>query len=211
MRTVSAEVGSDLWRYLHVGTIGGACFQAIMADGKGRQTLLKNKIEERKTWESSLPCKTVLQRNRGAILEPYAVNIYTLNSKWDIYEVGKVVVINDYIVISPDVMNFNLFDNRCRAGAEVKCYGLDKHNSIIKKGEMPNSNKGQVQGYVGFLKAEIWDYVLYHPQAKIKYGQISVKPDHDYFQELSQKVDRFIEELKTGSDLTGQLTNSIKE
>jgi len=207
MKTVDAEVGSDLWIYLHIGKVSGHGFKKILAKGNGktRASYLKQLITERQTGISSMPCQEVLQNNRGALLEPEFISRY--ESGWDIEETGKVVIINDDIVLSPDILNCNLFEER-RSGAEIKCYGIDKHNKL--DGMFPG-DKAQVQGYIGYMEAEFWDYILGHPEAEEEYKCFRVQPDQEYIDNLKNEVTRFVEELKTGADLEGKLKESIEE
>lgn len=207
MKTVDASVGSDLWRYLHIGKVSGHGFKKILAGGQGktRASYLKQLVEERKTGISSLPCQSILQNNRGALLEPKIASQY--DSGWDIQSPGKVVVISDDIVISPDILNYSLFEDNRKSGAEIKCYNLDKHDKL--EGISPG-DRSQVQGYIGYMEAEFWDYNLGCPESNQPYKCFRIYPDLEFIQNLKWEVDLFVQELKTGANITKQLEDSLK-
>ena len=132
---------------------------------------------------------------RGHELEPEAIERLKKETNFDLRKVGFVESPITCFGCSPD--QFIYHNDSPIAGAEVKCFKMDKHLGIINKGVLPTENKAQVHSSLWVTGFPVWVFVLFCPEAfPLDFYMIEVTPD-DYTVKMGNAITEFHNEYQS--------------
>jgi len=126
---------------------------------------------------------------RGALLEPEALEYYELKTGKTVDRVGFVYRDQRRLVgCSPDGLFLS-----ADTGLEVKCPSPKVHIHNLATGRMPTAHIAQVQGQMWITGAAEWTWMSYHPE----YASVivTVPRDDDFIGRLEICVDAFVKEM----------------
>lgn len=126
---------------------------------------------------------------RGHALEPEARQRLIDVTGFDVREAGMCLKEGKFRGCSPDGLIYH--NGEIVGGVEIKCFKMDKHLTIVNKGELPTENKPQVHGSLEITGLPFWLFCLYCPEAfPLDFRIIEVTPD-GYTRQLGEALDRF--------------------
>ncbi|MBB5351376.1 hypothetical protein HNR46_001612 [Haloferula luteola] len=135
--------------------------------------------------------------DRGQALEPEARDRFREETGFNVREVAFIQSDHCMAGGSPDGLIYDMFGDLGEAvsGIEIKCFNLDKHLSILEKGELPTENIPQVHGHLWLSGFDAWAFVLYCPEAyPLDFKVIEVRRNA-YTEQLGEHVTQFCAEL----------------
>lgn len=126
---------------------------------------------------------------RGHALEPEARERLATVTGFDVREAGMCLKNGKFRGCSPDGLIYS--NGEIVGGVEIKCFKMDKHLTIVNKGELPTENKPQVHGSLEVTGLKFWLFCLYCPEAfPLDFRIIEVTPD-SYTRQLGDALDKF--------------------
>lgn len=132
--------------------------------------------------------------DRGHELEPLARDRFREETGFEVREVAFLQSETCIAGGSPDGLILNTAGDPV-AGLEIKCYKLDKHLSILDRGELPPENMPQLHGHLWLTGFDAWAFALYCPEAfPLDFGILEVTPN-GYTRRLGEAVESFCDEL----------------
>lgn len=175
--------------------------QAIATGGKGLETLVWEVLAEKYSFSDK---EQIVNKDmtRGIELEEQARDIYQLETKREVYEIGFITSedISPVGGVSPDgaIKNEN-------GGIEIKCFDDIKHFQYIVNGLTPESQYSwQVQMQMLFAGWEFVDFCAYNPNYKDSLLIHRVSADKD-------KQQKLIDGLKVGEELIKNIEAKYKK
>ncbi len=126
---------------------------------------------------------------RGALLEPEALEYYELKTGRTVDRVGFVYRDSRQLVgCSPDGLLLS-----ADTGLEIKCPSPKVHKRYLETGVMPTAHIAQVQGQMWICGAAEWTWMSYHPEMD---ALILIIPrDEVFIARLEIVVNAFIKEM----------------
>lgn len=192
MIKVNIEQHSEAWHSLRLGRFTGSRFAKVMMGEStdGYKDLMVDIAGEIITHESE---ETYVNADmeRGTELEPGARKEYE-SIFGEVEQVGIILLddvdpISDYVGFSPDGLPVDGL-------IEIKCPKLKTHINYIRKNELPNIYKWQVQGGLMVTGVKWCDFISYYPGTKLFI--IRVYPDLEMHKALRERLDKSIVEVK---------------
>lgn len=192
MIKVNIEQHSEAWYQLKLGRFTGSRFSKLMA-GETTETYKDLLIEVAGEIITGEMQESYVGPDMewGIDHEPDARMEYEMIAG-DVEQCGFILLdeddpISDYIGYSPDgLIGEGLI--------EIKCPKLKTHISYIRRNELPNAYKWQVQGGLMITGAKWCDFISYFPGTKLfVYREY---PNFDMHKELRERVEKAIEGVK---------------
>jgi len=180
------EQNSPEWFECRRGIPTASKFSAILAKGNGKtrynyMSQLAEEILSGKVAEGFSSVHT----DRGKEMEIEARGYYKGLTDEEVRLVGFVR--NGRKGASPDGL---VGEN---GGLEIKTALPHIQLERLRKNQLPNEYRAQVQGNLWVLEREWWDFLSYWPDLPVL--KIRVYRDEDFISRLSSEVDRFNEDL----------------
>ena len=189
------EQGSEEWRTLRAGRVGGTSCAALLTNGKsdnglgvGAQAMVYRKAAEYITGPQDDTYVNAAME-RGTALEPVARRRYENEYFCTVQEVGYISE-GEYLGVSPDGLIGE------DGGLEIKCPGADEFLRFFDTREMKKEYYQQVQWSLYISGRKWWDFVYYHPEfAPIDLICKRFYPDPDMFATWDEKVPVYCAEV----------------
>jgi len=187
--------GTDDWKALRAGRVGGTSCAALLTNGRsdnglgaGARSLIYRKAAEYITGpvEDEYVSAAML---RGTQLEPIARRRYEQETFQTVQEVGYISE-GEYLGVSPDGL---IGDD---GGLEIKCPSAEEYIRYFDTREIDNKYYIQVQWNLYISGRDWWDFVYYHPEfAPMDLIVESIKPDKKVFATWDKKVPIYVAEV----------------
>lgn len=190
------EQGSDEWLELRLGKLTASKFADVISKGRGsapsktRESYMYQLVAEIITGQPQDSFKSSAM-DWGNECEPAARAAYELKHDIDVQECAFIEH-NEWIGVSPDglVGDTGLL--------EIKSPNTTTQIKRALSGEFPKEYMAQVQGQLWVSGREWCDFVSYDPRINTDadYFEVRVYRDGEYINDLAEKCDVFIEDLK---------------
>ncbi len=178
------QQGTDEWREVRAGKFTASTATAVIANGKGLETLAKDKaIEVLAGFEDTYTSQAM---ENGNMLEDEAREHYTLETFNIVEEVGFIELDNN-IGCSPDGLVGE------DGGIEIKCRKNKGYFDFYTTQKIPKSAYHQIQFTLWVTGRKWWDYVEYNPNFSNPISIKRVEPDEECFKKLQEGVKRGVE------------------
>lgn len=190
------QQGSEEWRIIRAGRIGGTSCAALLVNGKsddglgaGARSLIYRKAAEYITGPEE-DSYTNAAMERGTALEPIARRRYEDEYFCTVQQVGYISE-GEYLGVSPDGL---IGDD---GGLEIKCPGAEEFLRFLDTREMDNKYYMQVQWNLYVTGRIWWDFVYYHPEfAPTDLICERFHPDAYMFSKWDEKIPVYVAELE---------------
>lgn len=189
--------GTDEWFKIRSLKLTASNAQAIMANGKGLETLVLTLLTEH--YSSNTERFTNGDTERGHELEPIARGIYELVTGNSVMQVGFVEV-DELTGFSPDGLIGDI------GGLEIKALNDVNHMKAILYGEkgIDAKYKAQCQMSMFLSGREWWDLALYNPNYSKDLLIFRQTPNPKAFEKLDAGI-------KKGKSLIKELKNLYEQ
>ena len=150
---------SPEWFQMRMLKATGTSATAIIANGKGLETLLMEKIGEYFDFKAGIIKEQYSNKHteRGNELEPVARTLFEFELNKEVEEVCFVIK-DDYCGCSPDGMVKN--ENSI---IEIKCFGAKHFIEYCETGKIDSVYSNQMQFNMYITGADECYYIVYHP------------------------------------------------
>lgn len=189
--------GSEEWDRLRSVTPTASEFGKIIT-GTGKVSEQREAYMRRLSVNRKYPQPTFKGNkwtDRGHELEPIARERLRTETGFDVRNIGFIRRTDCGAGGSPDCFIYDA-DGIPRADGEIKCYAVDKHLTILNKGEIPTDMKPQVHGRLWLSGLPACLCVFYCPEAfPLDFRIIEVTPD-SYTRAVGDAVQEFCREYR---------------
>lgn len=187
--------GSEEWRAIRAGRVGGTSCAALLVDGKsssglgtGAQSLVYRKAAEYiASPEEGGFISAAMER--GTALEPVARRRYENEYFCSVRQVGYISE-GEYLGVSPDGLIGE------DGGLEIKCPGAEEFLRFFDTREMENKYYIQVQWSLYISRRKWWDFAYYHPEfSPVDLIVERFEPDRSMFAKWDKRVPAYCAEV----------------
>lgn len=166
--------GTDEWKELRWGKIGGSSLKDVMANEN--KSIVDNAIfsklqgelmEEFDPFEEN---KATIEMQRGNELEPIAAEEFSRITGKNIYEIGWAELDDKFTGISPDRLIGKLGDLMITEALEIKCPSRNTYAQYLYNNNLAIEKYSWqiVQNFLIFDDLEVLHFFIYRPENEIK-------------------------------------------
>lgn len=184
---INCAQGSEEWHRARAGIVTASRFKDILAKGEGkmRERYLHDlAAEQMRGWIEDEGFSNA-HMERGSLMEAEARDLYAYTRGVDPVQVGFIR--SGRKGCSPDSL---IGDD---GGLEIKSALGHIQIARLRRGELPNEHRAQVQGCMWVSGRSWWDFCSYSKDLPPLI--IRVERDEEYIAQLAKAVDAFNEEL----------------
>lgn len=202
------EQGGDNWKILRSGKVTASDMDALVTPlgkvktGEGPKTYMMKKLAE--AWLGGpIVSLNTFDMEQGNILEEYARPAFTLDTGFEVEQVGFITTDDDRCGCSPD----GILTGK-QIGLEIKCPRVETHIGYLIDGTLPKDYTLQVQGSLWVTKFPKWFFYSYC--RRMPPLILEVLPDPEIQEAISEAVEGFLERFDEALATLTKLNGGVR-